>query len=87
MRNKKAIIGAALIAPALALTGGLAYASTTSGPATATQPTVTTTAQPGGQHPTGQPRHDRCDWRCGDHHNDGRGHGYQPQSSPRWLPL
>jgi hypothetical protein len=52
MRNKKAIIGA-LIAPALALTGGVAYASTTSGgPATVTRPAVTATVRPHSQQVT-----------------------------------
>ncbi len=73
MRNKKAVITGALIAPVLALTSGIAYASTSSGTAPAvTRPAVTTTLQ---AHTTTQPHHgsycgNRCDWR---------GHGYQRQ--------
>lgn len=80
MRNKKAIIGA-LIAPALALTGGVAYASTASGsPATVTRPAVTATVGPHSQQAGGQARHDRCDnWGRGDDRCDWRGHGYQRQ--------
>ncbi len=76
MRNKKAIVAGALMAPALALTGGIAYASGTGNHPAPARPAVTT-VQAHGQHPTGQARHDRCDWRCGDHWGDRRGHGDQ----------
>jgi hypothetical protein len=79
MRNIKAILAGALIAPALALTGGLAYASTTSGnsPAPA-RPAATATAQAHSQHITGQARHNSCGWWHGDR-CDQRGYGYQRQ--------
>ncbi len=74
MRTKKAIITSALAVPMLALGGGIAYASTTSGsPPPATRPAVTTVQttahNPGGQASRNGQRYDhRCDWR---------GHGYQ----------
>lgn len=79
MRNKKSIIAAALIAPTLALGGGIAYASTTSGstPAPA-RPTVTSAVHPKSQNPAGTYR---CDWRAGNHHCDWRGHGNQQQAT------
>jgi hypothetical protein len=77
MRNKKALAAGALMVPALALTGGIAYASTTTSDPAPTRTAVTATVQAHGQHPAGQARHDRCDWRCGDHRGDWRGHGYQ----------
>ncbi len=83
MRNKKALAAGALMVPALALTGGIAYASTTGSPVTATRTAVTSTVAPNGQHATGQARHDRCDWRCGDHRGDRRGHATQPQATQR----
>lgn len=82
MRNKKAIFAGALMVPALALTGGIAYASTTGSPA-AVRTAVTSTVQPNSQHTTGQARHDRCDWRYGDHRCDWRGHGYHRQANHR----
>lgn len=81
MKNTKAILAGALIAPALALTGGIAYASTTtpSHPAPA-RATVTATAQ----HPIGQARLGWCDWRSHGHHAQpaqqhraGRHHSYR----------
>ena len=84
MRNKKPIITAALIAPMLALTGGYAYASTTtsgSHPAPV-RPAATSTAAPHSQHAASQVRHDRCDQRRGDR-CDWRGTGYQKQAAQR----
>ena len=82
MRNKKAIFAGALMVPALALTGGLAYASTTPGsPPAVTRTAVTSTVQPGTQHPAGQVAHYRCDWQRGDHRCDWRGHSYQRQAT------
>lgn len=79
MRNKKPIITAALLAPILALGGGAAYASSTSGSHPApTRPAVTTTVQ---GH--SQAHHYRCDWRYGDCRCDSRGHGYQKQPAQR----
>jgi hypothetical protein len=45
MRNNKAIVARALMVPALALTGGVAYASTTGSHPTPAQPAVTTTPE------------------------------------------
>ena len=83
MRNKKAIFAGALMVPALALTGGIAYASTTGGPPTPARTAVTTTVQPTSQHPAGQVIHYRCDWQRGDHHCDWRGHNNQRQATQR----
>jgi hypothetical protein len=80
MRNKKAIFAGALMVPALALTGGAAYATTTGGPATPAQPAVTATVQPTSHHPAGQ-IHYRCDWRYSDHRCDWRGHRNQRQAT------
>ena len=76
MKNTKAILAGTLMAPVLALTGGIAYASaaTPSHPAPA-RATVTATAQ----HPIGQDRFGWCDWRYTGHWGDWRGHGYQAQ--------
>jgi hypothetical protein len=82
MRNKKAIFAGALMVPALALTGGVAYASTTGSHPTPARPAVTT-VQAHSQHPTGQPRHDRCDGRYGDHRYDRCDHGYQRPATQR----
>ncbi len=82
MRNKKALAAGALMVPALALTGGIAYASSTGSHPAPTRPAVTT-VQAHGKHPTGQARHDRCDWRCGDHQGDRRGHGYERHATQR----
>ena len=76
MKNTKAVITAALAAPLLALTGGIAYASTTSHPAPA-RTVVTATAQ----HPTGQDRLGWCDWRYTGHWCDRRDHGHQAQAA------
>jgi hypothetical protein len=83
MRNKKAVFAGALMVPALALTGGIAYASTTGSPVTATRTAVTSTVTPNGQHAVGQARHDRCDWRCGDHRGAWRGHGDERHATQR----
>ena len=77
MRNKKAIAAGALMVPALALTGGIAYASAAGSHSAPTRPAVTTTAWAHGQHPAGRACYDRCDWRHGDHRGDQRDHGYQ----------
>ena len=82
MRNKKALAAGALMVPALALTGGIAYANSTGSHPAPARPAVTT-VQAHGQHPTGQARHDRCDWRCGDHRGDQRGHGDQRHATQR----
>jgi hypothetical protein len=81
MRNKKAIFAGALMVPALALTGGAAYAGTTGSHPTPTRPAVTTTVQAHSQHPTGQPCYDRCDWRYGDHRYDTNDHGFQQHAT------
>ncbi len=72
MKNTKAILAGTLMAPVLALTGGIAYASTAtpSHPAPA-RATVTATAQ----HPIGQDRLGWCDWRYTGHWGDRRDHG------------
>jgi hypothetical protein len=83
MKNKKAIFAGTLIPLALALTGGVAYASTTGSPAPA-RPAVTTTVYPHGQA-TAQVRHDRCDRRNGGDRCDWRGHAYQRQVTQRQV--
>jgi len=80
MRNKKAIFAGALMVPALALTGGVAYASTTGSHPTPARPAVTT-VQTHSQHPTGQPCYDRCDGRYRDHRYDRNDHGYQQHAT------
>ena len=81
MRNKKALAAGALMVPALALTGGVAYASaTTSHPTPARS---ATTVQAHSQHVTGQARHDRCDSRCGDHRSGRHHYGYQRHATQR----
>lgn len=82
MRNKKALFAGALMVPALALTGGVAYA-TTGGPATPARTAVTATVQPNSHHPAGQVIGYRCDGRYGDHRCDWRGHRYQTQVTQR----
>lgn len=81
MRTNKAILAGALIAPMLALGGGLAYASTSSGsPPPATRTAVTSTVQTHYQHTTSQPHRNRCYWQGRGNHPCGwRGHGYQRQ--------
>ncbi len=71
MRNKRSIIIGALIAPMLALTGGLAYAATsgTGQGHPASHPAATATATPGSQHPASQVNH----------------HGHQRNGSHRWC--
>ena len=83
MRNTKAVIAGALIAPALALTGGMAYASTSAGSTPATpRPAVTTTVQAHTQHTTTQPRHDSyCGPRYGDQRCDQWRHATQRQAT------
>jgi hypothetical protein len=82
MRNTKAILAGALIAPALALGGGLAYATTTPGTAPA-RTSVTSTAQDHSQHPATQPHHSYCGWRYGDQRCDWRGHSHQRHAAHR----
>ena len=78
MKNTKAIITAALAAPVLALTGGLAYASTTtpSHPAAA-RATITATTHP----PAGQDRPGWCDWRYTGHRGDWHNYGHQAKTT------
>lgn len=80
MRTNKAILAGALIAPMLALGGGLAYATTTSGsPPPATRTAVTSTVQTQHQN-TSQAHHNRCySPGRGNHPCDLRGRGYQRQ--------
>jgi hypothetical protein len=85
MRNKKAIVAGALMVPALALTGGAAYASTTGSHPTPARPAVTTTVQAHSQHPTGQPCYDRCGWRYGDHRYDQNDHSYQRHATKQAI--
>jgi hypothetical protein len=94
MRNKRSIIIGALIAPMLALTGGLAYAATsgTGQGHPASHPAATATATPGShsQHPASQVGHHGhqrngshrwCDnQRSGTRHHGTRHHAYQGQS-------
>lgn len=82
MRNKKAIFAGALMVPALALTGGIAYATTTGSPATQARPAATATVQPSSHHPAGQNGY-RCNGRYGDHRCDWRGHRHPTQITPR----
>ncbi|HEY5988269.1 MAG TPA: hypothetical protein VIV12_18115 [Streptosporangiaceae bacterium] len=78
MRNIKATVLGALLAPALALTGGLAYASATSGSHHAvTRPAAASTVQAHSQHTRAQAHHNRCDWRYGQHRCGWRGHAYR----------
>ena len=83
MRNKKALAAGALMLPALALTGGIAYASTTGSHPAPARTAVTATTQPNSHHPAGQVIGHRCDWRYGDHRCDWRGHLYQAQVTQR----
>ena len=83
MKHKKALLAGALIAPTLALTGGLAYASTadTSPPAHQTTPTVSQTYH---GHDCRVPGGYRCDWRghYGQQHNVQQGSHRQPARHP-----
>ncbi len=81
MRNKKALLAGALMVPALALTGGIAYATTGSHP-TPARTAVTTTVQHS-KDAASQARHYRCDWRPGAHRCDRNGHRYQQQPTQR----
>lgn len=76
MMNKRSMLAGALLAPALALTGGIAYASSTGGGPAPARPTVTQTARTHGQPATGQARHGYCGWRSGDDRCDWRGHRF-----------
>lgn len=78
MRNTKATVLGALLASALALTGGLAYTTATSGShAAVTRPAAVSTAQANSQHTRTQAHHNRCDWRHGQHRCGWRGHAYR----------
>jgi len=80
MKNIKKILIGAVTVPVLALTGGLAYASTTTGshPAQA-PPTATATTHNHAQHPGGPARIGWCDWRYSGHWCTWHGHGYDHQ--------
>jgi hypothetical protein len=76
-KNIKGILIGALTVPVLALTGGLAYASTTTGGhPTQARPAATATIQNHAQYPASQTRHDWCDWRYSGYWCDWHGHGY-----------
>lgn len=76
MMNKRSMLVGALLAPALALTGGIAYASSTAGQLP-TRPAVTQVAHPHGQPATGRAGHGYCGWHSGDDRCDWRGHRTQ----------
>jgi hypothetical protein len=79
MRNIKSILIGAVTVPVLALSGGLAYASTTttSQPAPARAAATATV-----QHPTGQARYGRCDWRYTGYWCNRHGHSYGLHRQP-----
>jgi hypothetical protein len=83
MKNIKKILIGAVTVPVLALTGGLAYASTTTGghPAQA-QLTATATTHNHAQHPAGPAHIGWCDWRSSGHWCTWHGHGYGHQPQP-----
>ena len=78
MKNTKAILAGTLMAPVLALTGGIAYASTTtpSHPATARAAVTASTA-----HPVGQMRLNWCDWRYTGYWGDRHNYGHQAKTT------
>jgi hypothetical protein len=66
-----------VVAVKVRVQGGIAYAGTAGSHPAPAQP-ATTTVQVHSQHPTGQPRHDRCD---GDYRYDHPDHGYQQHAT------
>ena len=82
MKNIKKILIGAVAVPVLALTGGLAYASTTAGGHPAQpRPAATATTHNHAQR-AGQAALYRCDWRYSGHWCHWRGHGYGHQPQP-----
>jgi hypothetical protein len=79
MKNIKGILIGALTVPVLALTGGLAYASTTGGHPAQARPAATATTQNHAQYRAGPACHDWCAGRHGSHWCDWHGYGRQPQ--------